>query len=105
MTLEQCTKKELIDIINDLARLDDFGLRKALRHVEHRRYMADIKKAEKLEEEADRHFEKYIAFLKKLENKEPVSITERIEAQKHLVAYNRLIDESVELLRTERTKI
>lgn len=105
MSLEKYTKKELIEIINYLTVLDAPRLRRALNDIEYKRSIANIKKAEELDKEAEKHFEKYIAVLKKIENKEPVSATERIEAQKHLKEYQRLRDESEKLMRCERTKI
>ena len=102
MTLEQCTKKELIEIINYLSILDAHRLRMALNDVKYNRSVANIKKAEALDKKAEQHFAEYIAVLKKIENKEPVSAIERIEAQKHLIEYQRLSEESEKLMRVER---
>ena len=104
MTLEQCTKKELIEIINYLSVLDAPRLRMALSDVEYKRSIANIKKSEELDKEAEKHFEKYIAFLKKLENKEPISSEDTTKALKHLEEYNRLTEKSIELMRCEGAK-
>lgn len=75
-----------------------------MRDIEYKRSVANIKKAEELDKEAEKHFEKYIAILKKIENKEPISSQETEEALKHLEEYNRLIEKSMELMRTERAR-
>lgn len=105
MTLEQCTKKELIEIINYLSILDAPRLKRALNDVEYKRSIANISKAEELDKEAEKHFEKYIGYLKKIENKEPLSEKEITAALKHLEEYNRLTEKSMELMRCERAKI
>lgn len=105
MTLKQCTKKELIEIINYLSVLDAPRLRRALRDVEYKRSVANIKKAEELDKEAEKQFDKYIGYLKKIENKEPISEKEITAALKHLEEYIRLTEKSMELMRCEGAKI
>lgn len=95
----------MIEIINNIQFFDPNAVRRALRDIQHKRSISNIKKAEELDKEAEKHFEKYIGYLKKIENKEPISEKEITAALKHLEEYNRLTEKSMELMRCEGAKI
>ena len=102
MTLNNCTKKELISIIKQLTWLNDSHLKTILISVEYERVKEKIKKAEHYSEIADSNREKYIEFLKKYSGSKVTDIpTDEIEqAEQHLKAaekadkeYNKLMKE------------
>lgn len=86
MTVKECTKKELIYIIDKLTRLDKFRLNTLLNEVEYNRIKVKLAEAERFNQIADNCQEQYIEILKKYEGMRIVDIPikELKEAEKLL---------------------
>lgn len=102
MTLKDCTKEELISIIQEITRFDKTSLRFAISHVEYGRIRKKLADAERWSQVSDSCRTKYIEFLKKYEGIKiaDIPIDELEEAKECLEnadradkEYNRLIKE------------
>ena len=104
MTLEQCTKAELIQIIKKLPLLDEYCIKDALFEIEIQRTEKRLNKAEEYGEIASENLYKYIEILKPYENKPLSDIPSDVlnQAAKYEKAYKNARKKEFELIRKER---
>lgn len=102
MTLKECTKDELIFIIERLTRFDKYHLKTVLHELEYKRVKVKFSEAERWGKIADNCRQQYIEILKKHEGKKLIDIpVQEIkaadqclkEAQKADEKHNKLIKE------------
>lgn len=74
MTVKDCTKEELIYIVERLTHFDKWYLTRLLNEVEYNRVKKKLAEAERWNQVADSCRRKYIEFLKKHEGKKLVDI-------------------------------
>lgn len=103
MKLEQCTKAELIQLIKSLP--DQGGVRNGLINIAYQRSMANFDKAKRILKEADNHFQKYIAIIRKYKEQGKkitnIPLAELKEANKHFQMYQKLNKEHDKIIERE----
>lgn len=104
MTLEQCTKAELIQIIKKTNFLDEYRVNCALLDIEGQRIQKRFKEAEKYGRIATENLNKYIEILKPYEDKKVIDIPSDIisEAAEYEKAFKKAQEKEFELIKKER---
>lgn len=104
MTLEQCTKAELIQIIKQTNYLSEYRVNCALLDIEKQRMEKRFKEAEKYGRIANENLNKYIEILKPYEGKKVIDIPYDIisEAAEYEKAFKKAQEKEFELMKKER---
>ena len=103
MTLEQCTKAELIQIIKQLNWLDKHRINCALIDIETQRMQKRFKEAEKYGKMASENLNKYIEILKPYEGKKVIDIPSEIisKAAEYEKAFKKAEEKELKLMSKE----
>ncbi len=101
MTLEQCTKAELIQIIKETNYLSDDRVKRALLDIEGQRIQKRFKAAKEYARKATENLNKYIEILKPYEGKKITDIPSNIisKAAEYEKAYTKAHKKKEEIIR------
>lgn len=101
MTLAQCTKAELIQIIKKTNYLSDYRVKCALLDIEGQRTQKRFKESEKYFRKATENLNKYIEILKPYEGKKVIDIPSNIisKAAEYEKAYEKAQKKGEEIVR------